>query len=443
MDIINNEGMSNIIAIVGRPNVGKSTLFNRLIGSRTAIVNEESGVTRDRNYGKSYWNGKNFSVIDTGGYVSNSDDIFEEEINKQVILAIDEADIILFMVDVEIGVTDLDQNFAKLLRGVKKPIFTIVNKVDNNERLYDANEFYKLGIPGDLFCISSMSGFGSGDLLDAIAEHITEEEEIQEDSIPKFTIVGRPNVGKSSIINALIGEERNIVTDIAGTTRDTILTRYNMFGHDFKLVDTAGVRKKAKVNEDVEFYSVMRSVRAIEDADVCMLVIDATRGIEAQDLNIFHLIERNNKGVVILVNKWDLIEKDTNTTLEYEKAIKERIAPFRDVPIIFTSALTKQRLLKALELAIKTYENKTKKIKTSELNRVMLEVIEEFSPPSTKGKFVKIKYVTQLPTLFPSFAFYCNLPQYVKEPYKRFLENKIRENWDFKGCPIQIFMRKK
>lgn len=443
MDIINNEGMSNIIAIVGRPNVGKSTLFNRLIGSRTAIVNEESGVTRDRNYGKSYWNGKNFSVIDTGGYVSNSDDIFEEEINKQVILAIDEADIILFMVDVEIGVTDLDQNFAKLLRGVKKPIFTIVNKVDNNERLYDANEFYKLGIPGDLFCISSMSGFGSGDLLDAIAEHITEEEEIQEDSIPKFTIVGRPNVGKSSIINALIGEERNIVTDIAGTTRDTILTRYNMFGHDFKLVDTAGVRKKAKVNEDVEFYSVMRSVRAIEDADVCMLVIDATRGIEAQDLNIFHLIEKNNKGVVILVNKWDLIEKDTNTTLEYEKAIKERIAPFRDVPIIFTSALTKQRLLKALELAIKTYENKTKKIKTSELNRVMLEVIEEFSPPSTKGKFVKIKYVTQLPTLFPSFAFYCNLPQYVKEPYKRFLENKIRENWDFKGCPIQIFMRKK
>lgn len=435
--------MSNIIAIVGRPNVGKSTLFNRLIGSRTAIVNEESGVTRDRNYGKSYWNGKNFSVIDTGGYVSNSDDIFEEEINKQVILAIDEADIILFMVDVEIGVTDLDQNFAKLLRGVKKPIFTIVNKVDNNERLYDANEFYKLGIPGDLFCISSMSGFGSGDLLDAIAEHITEEEEIQEDSIPKFTIVGRPNVGKSSIINALIGEERNIVTDIAGTTRDTILTRYNMFGHDFKLVDTAGVRKKAKVNEDVEFYSVMRSVRAIEDADVCMLVIDATRGIEAQDLNIFHLIERNNKGVVILVNKWDLIKKDTNTTLEYEKAIKERIAPFRDVPIIFTSALTKQRLLKALELAIKTYENKTKKIKTSELNRVMLEVIEEFSPPSTKGKFVKIKYVTQLPTLFPSFAFYCNLPQYVKEPYKRFLENKIRENWDFKGCPIQIFMRKK
>lgn len=435
--------MSNIIAIVGRPNVGKSTLFNRLIGSRTAIVNEESGVTRDRNYGKSYWNGKNFSVIDTGGYVSNSDDIFEEEINKQVILAIDEADIILFMVDVEIGVTDLDQNFAKLLRGVKKPIFTIVNKVDNNERLYDANEFYKLGIPGDLFCISSMSGFGSGDLLDAIAEHITEEEEIQEDSIPKFTIVGRPNVGKSSIINALIGEERNIVTDIAGTTRDTILTRYNMFGHDFKLVDTAGVRKKAKVNEDVEFYSVMRSVRAIEDADVCMLVIDATRGIEAQDLNIFHLIERNNKGVVILVNKWDLIEKDTNTTLEYEKAIKERIAPFRDVPIIFTSALTKQRLLKALELAIKTYENKTKKIKTSELNRVMLEVIEEFSPPSTKGKFVKIKYVTQLPTLFPSFAFYCNLPQYVKEPYKRFLENKIRENWDFKGCPMQIFMRKK
>lgn len=435
--------MSNIVAIVGRPNVGKSTLFNRLIGGRKAIVNEESGVTRDRNYGKSEWNGKEFSVIDTGGYVSNSDDIFEEEINKQVILALDEADVILFMVDVEIGVTDLDQNFAKLLRNIDKPVYLVANKVDTNERLYDANEFYRLGIPGDLYGISSANGFGTGDLLDKIVSHFQESTIENTDHLPRITIVGRPNVGKSSTINALIGEERNIVTEVAGTTRDSLYTRYNRFGHDFLLVDTAGLRKKAKVNEDVEFYSVMRSIRAIEDSDVCMLLLDATRGMEAQDLNIFHLIERNRKGVVILVNKWDLVEKDNKTTLNYEKEIREKIAPFRDVDIIFTSAVTKQRLLKALEATIEVYKNRTQKLKTSELNRVMLETIENYPPPMTKGKSVKIKYVTQLPTHAPSFAFYCNLPQYVRENYKRFLENKIRENWNFTGVPIQIFMRKK
>ena len=435
--------MSNIVAIVGRPNVGKSTLFNRLIGSRKAIVNEESGVTRDRNYGKSEWNGKEFSVIDTGGYVSNSDDIFEEEINKQVLLAIEEADVILFMVDTEIGLTDLDQNFAKLLRNIQKPIYLVANKVDTSERIYDASEFYRLGINSDLFCISSANGFGTGELLDKITSHFQTDSVESTDHLPRITIVGRPNVGKSSTINALIGEERNIVTEIAGTTRDSLYTRYNRFGHDFLLVDTAGLRKKAKVNEDVEFYSVMRSVRAIEDSDVCMLLIDATRGMEAQDLNIFHLIERIRKGVVILLNKWDLIEKDNKTTLLFEKEIREKIAPFRDVDIIFTSALTKQRLLKALEATLKVYENRTQKLKTSELNRVMLEAIENYPPPMVKGKSVKIKYVTQLPTHAPSFAFYCNLPQYVKETYKRFLENKIRENWDFTGVPIQIFMRKK
>lgn len=435
--------MSNIVAIVGRPNVGKSTLFNRLIGSRKAIVNEESGVTRDRNYGKSEWNGKEFSVIDTGGYVSNSDDIFEEEINKQVLLAIEEADVILFMVDTEIGLTDLDQNFAKLLRNIDKPIYLVANKVDTSERIYEASEFYRLGIPGDLFCISSVNGFGTGELLDKITSHFQKDTIENTDHLPRITIVGRPNVGKSSTINALIEEDRNIVTEIAGTTRDSLYTRYNRFGHDFLLVDTAGLRKKTKVSEDVEFYSVMRSIRAIEDSDVCMLLIDATRGMEAQDLNIFHLIERNRKGIVILVNKWDLIEKDNKTTLLFEKEIREKIAPFRDVDIIFTSALTKQRLLKALEATLKVYENRTQKLKTSELNRVMLEAIENYPPPMVKGKSVKIKYVTQLPTHAPSFAFYCNLPQYVKETYKRFLENKIRENWDFTGVPIQIFMRKK
>lgn len=435
--------MSNIVAIVGRPNVGKSTLFNRLIGSRKAIVNEESGVTRDRNYGKSVWNGKEFSVIDTGGYVSNSDDIFEEEINKQVLLALDEADVILFLVDAEIGLTDLDQNFARLLRNINKPVYLVANKVDNHDRLYEAQEFYRLGIKGDLFCISSASGSGTGDLLDKVVSHFQEDTIEDTDHLPRITIVGRPNVGKSSTINALIGQERNIVTDIAGTTRDTLNTHYNLFGHDFLLVDTAGLRKKAKVNEDVEFYSVMRSIRAIEDSDVCMLLIDATRGMEAQDLNIFHLIERNHKGVVIVVNKWDLIEKNNKTLAEYEKDIRSKIAPFKDVEIIFASALTKQRLLKALEACIEVYHNRLQKLKTSELNRIMLEAIENYPPPSLKGKYVRIKYVTQLPTHAPSFAFYCNLPQYVKEPYKRFLENKIRENWKFSGVPIQIFMRKK
>lgn len=435
--------MSNIVAIVGRPNVGKSTLFNRLIGTRKAIVNEESGVTRDRNYGKSTWNGKEFSVIDTGGYVCNSDDIFEEEINKQVLLAIDEADVILFLVDAEIGVTDLDQNFARLLRNVDKPVYLVANKVDNHERLYDAQEFYRLGIKGDLFCISSATGSGTGDLLDQVVSHFQEEVVEDTDQLPRITIVGRPNVGKSSTINALLGEDRNIVTDVAGTTRDTLHTRYNQFGYDFVLVDTAGLRKKAKVSEDVEFYSVMRSIRAIEDSDVCMLLIDATRGMEAQDLNIFHLIERNSKGVVIVVNKWDLVEKDGKTLQNYEKELRDKIAPFKDVDIIFASALTKQRLLKTLEACIEVYQHRTQKLKTSELNRVMLEVIENYPPPSLKGKFVRIKYVTQLPTHAPAFAFYCNLPQYVKEPYKRFLENKIRENWNFTGVPIQIFMRKK
>ena len=344
--------MSNIVAIVGRPNVGKSTLFNRLVGTRKAIVNEESGVTRDRNYGKSSWNGKDFSVIDTGGYVSNSDDIFEEEINKQVILALDEADVILFMVDAEIGVTDLDQNFARLLRNIDKPVYLVANKVDNHERLYEAQDFYRLGIKGDLFCISSVSGSGTGDLLDQVVSHFQENTIEDTDHLPRITIVGRPNVGKSSTINALIGEERNIVTDIAGTTRDTLNTRYNRFGYDFLLVDTAGLRKKAKVSEDVEFYSVMRSIRAIEESDVCILLIDATRGMEAQDLNIFHLIERNRKGVVIVVNKWDLVEKDGKTLIEYEKSLREKIAPFKDVDIIFASALTKQRLLKVLEAAL-------------------------------------------------------------------------------------------
>lgn len=435
--------MSNIVAIVGRPNVGKSTLFNRLVGTRKAIVNEESGVTRDRNYGKSIWNGKEFSVIDTGGYVSNSDDIFEEEINKQVLLAMDEADVILFMVDAEIGVTDLDQNFARLLRNIDKPVITIANKVDTPDRIYEAQEFYRLGLKGEMFCVSSASGSGTGELLDLVVSYFQEDTIEDTDHLPRITIVGRPNVGKSSTINALTGQDRNIVTDVAGTTRDTLNTHYTQFGYDFILVDTAGVRKKAKVSEDVEFYSVMRSIRAIEESDVCMLLIDATRGMEAQDLNIFHLIERNRKGIVLVVNKWDLVEKDGKTLLEYEKDLRDKIAPFRDVDIIFSSALTKQRLLKTLEASLRVYENRQQKVKTSEFNRVMLEAIENYPPPSMKGKYVKIKYATQLPTHAPSFAFYCNLPQYVKEPYKRYLENKIREHWNFTGVPIQIFIRKK
>jgi GTP-binding protein len=437
------ENMSNIIAIVGRPNVGKSTLFNRITETRKAIVDEMAGVTRDRQYGKGVWNGIDFSIIDTGGYTVNSEDEFEAEIRKQVMLAIEESDVIVFVVDVENGVTDMDEEVANVLRRSSKKVFVAVNKVDNNMRINDSHEFYSLGL-GELYCISSMTGSGTGDLLDAIVaefpEKVVDEEE---DKIPHFAIIGRPNVGKSSLINALTGEERNIVTDIAGTTRDSIHTRYTKFGHDFYLVDTAGLRKRTKVKEDVEFYSTMRSIRAIEDSDVCILMLDATRGMEAQDVSIFHLIERNKKGVVILVNKWDLVEKDNSSTNAFTKAIKERIAPFVDVPIVFISALTKQRILKALETAVEVYENRTRKVKTSELNEVMLEAIEAYPPPSIKGKFVKIKYVTQLPSQTPSFAFFANLPQYVKDPYRRYLENKIREKFDFAGVPVQIFIRKK
>jgi len=437
--------MSKIIAIVGRPNVGKSTLFNRLTGTRKAIVNEESGVTRDRNYGRANWNGIDFSVIDTGGYVTNTEDLFEEEINKQVMLGMDEADVLLFVVDVELGITDLDMSFAKILRGVKKPVYLIVNKVDNSERVYEAQEFYRMGVGEEMFTISSINGSGTGDLVDVVVSALPKDDIVNDDlEIPRIAIVGRPNVGKSSTINALIDEDRNIVTDVAGTTRDALYTRYNRFGHDFQLIDTAGLRKKTKVNEDVEFYSTMRSIRAIEESDVCMLLLDATRGVESQDMNVFNLIIKNRKGCVILVNKWDLVEnKETNTMKEFEDKIKEKIAPFNDIPIIFTSALTKQRLLKGLEETIRVYENRKRKIKTSELNKIMLEAIEDFRPPSVKGKYVKIKYVAQLPTYAPTFAFYANLPQYVKDPYKRYLENRIRDNWDFTGVPIQIFIRKK
>ncbi len=402
-----------------------------------------AGVTRDRQYGKGVWNGIDFSIIDTGGYAVNSEDSFEEEIRKQVMIAIEESDVIIFVVDVENGVTDMDEEVAEVLRRSSKKVFLVVNKVDNNARIIDSHEFYSLGL-GELFCVSSMTGSGTGDLLDAVVAEFPEKvEEEPEERIPHFAIIGRPNVGKSSFINALTGEERNIVTDIAGTTRDAIHTRYNKFGHDFILVDTAGLRKRTKVKEDVEFYSTMRSIRAIEDSDVCILMIDATRGMEAQDVSIFHLIERNKKGVVLLVNKWDLVEKDNTSTITFTKAIKERIAPFVDVPIVFISALTKQRILKALETAVEVYENRTKKVKTSELNDVMLEAIEAYPPPSIKGKFVKIKYVTQLPSKTPSFAFFANLPQYVKEPYRRYLENKIRDKFNFSGVPVQIFMRKK
>lgn len=423
--------------------MGKSTLFNRMTESRKAIVDESAGVTRDRQYGKGIWNGIDFSIIDTGGYAVNSEDIYEGEIRKQVMLAIEEADVILFVVDVENGITDMDEEVAAVLRRSSKKIFVAVNKVDNNKRMLDVNEFYALGL-GELYPISSMTGSGTGDLLDAIVAEFPEKtEETMEDNVPHFAIIGRPNVGKSSFINALTGEERNIVTDNAGTTRDSIHTRYNKFGHDFYLVDTAGLRKRTKVKEDVEFYSTMRSIRAIEDSDVCILILDATRGMESQDVSIFHLIERNKKGVVILVNKWDLIEKDNASTNEFTKKIKERIAPFVDVPILFISALTKQRILKALETAVEVYENRTKKIKTSELNDLMLQAIEAYPPPSIKGKFVKIKYVVQLPSQTPSFAFFANLPQYVKEPYRRYLENKIRETFNFAGVPVQIYIRKK
>ncbi|MFV0565627.1 MAG: ribosome biogenesis GTPase Der [Flavobacteriaceae bacterium] len=435
--------MGNIVAIVGRPNVGKSTFFNRLIQRREAIVDAVSGVTRDRHYGKTDWNGKEFSIIDTGGYVVGSDDIFEAEIDKQVELAIDEADAIIFMVDVESGVTGMDEEVANLLRKVKKPVFLVVNKVDNAKRAEDAVEFYALGL-GDYYTVASINGSGTGDLLDAIVEALPEkEDDAAEDELPRFAVVGRPNAGKSSFINALIGQDRYIVTDIAGTTRDAIDTKYNRFGFEFNLVDTAGIRRKSKVKEDLEFYSVMRSVRAIEHADVCLLVVDATRGFDGQVQNIFWLAERNRKGIVILVNKWDLVEKDHKSTREYEKMIKQQIEPFTDVPIIFISTLTKQRIYKAIETAVEVYNNRSKKIKTSVLNEVFLPLIENYPPPAYKGKYVKIKYVMQLPTPQPQFAFFCNLPQYVKDPYKRFLENKLREQFDFTGVPVSVYMRKK
>ena len=437
--------MGNLVAIVGRPNVGKSTLFNRLTKSRRAIVSDEAGTTRDRQYGKCLWNGREFSVVDTGGWVVNSDDIFEDAICRQVLVATEEADLVLFMVDITTGVTDLDMDVATILRRSKLPVILVANKADNNEQLYDSYEFYSLGL-GEPYCISSATGSGTGDLLDLVMEKLpTVQEDVVEDGIPRFAVVGRPNAGKSSIINAFIGEDRNIVTEIAGTTRDSIYTRFDKFGFDFYLVDTAGIRRKNKVTEDLEFYSVMRSIRAIENSDVCILMIDATRGIEAQDMNIFQLIQKNNKSLVVVVNKWDLVEDKTNIVIKtFENAIRERMAPFVDFPIIFASAITKQRIFKVLEMAKQVYLNRTTKVGTSKLNEVMLPIIEAFPPPSIKGKYIKIKYCTQLPnTQIPSFVFYANLPQYVKEPYKRFLENKIRENWSMHGCPINIFIRQK
>lgn len=433
--------MSNIVAIVGRPNVGKSTLYNRLTETRKAIVDDFSGVTRDRHYGVAEWTGKHFTVIDTGGYVAHSDDVFEAAIREQVMIAIEEATVILFMVDVVTGVTDLDDDIAKLLRRSSKPVFVVVNKVDNNQRLNDASIFYSLGL-GDIYPLSSMSGSGTGELLDEVIKHFEEEPE-EDNQLPKYAIVGRPNVGKSSLINALIGKERNIVTPIAGTTRDSIHIHYNQFGHEFMLIDTAGLRKKTKVKENIEFYSVMRTIKALEEADVVILMIDAVEGIESQDINIFHLAEKNKKGIVILVNKWDLIEKNTKTTAVFEEQIRDKIAPFSDVPIVFTSVVEKQRIYKSLEAASQVYKNKLKKIPTSKLNDVMLPIIENFPPPAVKGKYVKIKYVTQINATSPMFAFFCNLPQYVKEPYKRFIENKLRENFDFSGVPIQIYFRQK
>ena len=437
--------MANLVAIVGRPNVGKSTLFNRLTKTRSAIVSDTAGTTRDRQYGKCDWNGREFSVVDTGGWVVNSDDIFEDAIRKQVLVATEEADLVLFLVDITTGLTDLDEDVADILRRTRRPVILVANKTDNNNQIYDAAEFYSLGL-GDPQCISSATGSGTGDLLDLVLSKLPDDKsEMLEDGIPRFAVVGRPNAGKSSLINAFIGEDRNIVTEIAGTTRDSIYTRYTKFGFDFYLVDTAGIRRKNKVTEDLEFYSVMRSIRAIENSDVCILMIDATRGIEAQDMNIFQLIQRNNKSLVVVVNKWDLVEnKDQVVIKTFENAIRERMAPFVDFPIIFASALTKQRIFKVLEMAKNVYLNRKSKVGTAKLNEVMLPLIEAYPPPSIKGKYIKIKYCTQLPnTQIPSFVFYANLPQYVKEPYRRFLENKIRENWPMHGCPINVFIRQK
>ncbi len=434
-----------LVAIVGRPNVGKSTLFNRLVGMRQAIVDETAGVTRDRHYGKCEWCGTEFSVVDTGGYTSNSDDIFEEEIRKQVVLAVEESDLVLFMVEAASGITDYDEEIAAMLRKSGKKVVLAVNKVDSGEKVYDTYQFYGLGL-GEVWSISAANGGGTGDLLDEIVRQLPDDATANNDShpeLPHFAIVGRPNVGKSSLTNALLGTERNIVTPIAGTTRDSISTLYNKFGHEFMLVDTAGMRKKNKVHEDLEFYSVMRSIRAIEHSDVCILMVDAALGIEAQDMSIFNLIQRNRKGCVLVVNKWDTVEKDSNTMKQYIEGIKARIAPNNDIPILFTSVINKQRIMDVLTAAEKVYENYSKKIPTSRLNEVLLPEIQNYPPPAWKGKYIKIKYVTQLPTRSPSFAFFCNLPQYIKEPYKRFLENRLRENFDFEGCPLQIFIRQK
>ncbi|MCC8133804.1 MAG: ribosome biogenesis GTPase Der [Tannerellaceae bacterium] len=437
--------MGNIVAIVGRPNVGKSTLFNRLTQTRQAIVNEEAGTTRDRQYGKVEWTGKEFSVVDTGGWVLNSEDVFEDEINKQVQIAIEEADVILFVVDVVNGMTNLDTDVAKILRRSKKPIIVVANKADNYQLHLDSAEFYSLGL-GDPYCVSAINGSGTGDLLDQVVNLLPEEKQEElDENLPHIAVIGRPNAGKSSLINAFIGEERHIVTDIAGTTRDSIYTKYNKFGLNFYLVDTAGIRKKGKVNEDMEYYSVIRSIRAIENSDVCVLMLDGTRGIESQDLNIFSLVQKNSKGLVVCVNKWDLVENKTQEAIKhYTHTIRDRLAPFTDFPVLFISAVTKQRIFKVLETAREVYENRKKRIPTAKLNEVLLPIIEHIPPPAWKGKYVKIKYITQLPAgAVPSFVFFCNLPQWIKEPYKRFLENKIRENWDFTGTPINIYIREK
>jgi GTP-binding protein len=436
--------MSNIVAIVGRPNVGKSTLFNRLTESRDAIVKEVSGVTRDRLYGKGEWNGYQFSVIDTGGYAKTKEDIFEGEIRKQVEIAIEEATVIVFMVDVMTGIVEMDEIVAQLLRKSKKPVLIAANKVDNTERVGLSSEFYAFGL-GDVYDLSATNGSGTGEILDELVKYFNKEDESvrEEDNLPRIAIVGRPNVGKSSMVNALTGQERNIVTDISGTTRDAIHTRYKAFGFDFLLIDTAGIRKKAKVTEDIEYYSVLRSVRTIENADICLFMIDASEGIQKQDLSIYYMIEKNSKGVVVLVNKWDLVEKDQNTMVKFEELLREQLAPFNDVPIIFTSTLNKQRIHRALETAMRVYENRTRKIPTHELNEVMLEVIAQTPPPAVKGKYIRIKFVQQLPTHAPTFAFFCNLPQYLADSYKRFLENRLRERFDFEGVPVKIFFRKK
>ncbi|MFN4255424.1 MAG: ribosome biogenesis GTPase Der [Saprospiraceae bacterium] len=433
--------MGNIVAIVGRPNVGKSTLYNRLVGGRDAITDDFSGVTRDRKYGISDWNGKRFTVVDTGGFVHGSDDVFEAAIRSQVRIAIEEADVVLFMVDVQTGVTDLDENIAKLLRRTTKPVYVVVNKVDNHRNLLESNEFYSLGFE-HVFPLASISGSGTGELLDAVVEHITNDTDL-ETELPKFAILGRPNVGKSSLTNALLGTERNIVTPVAGTTRDSIHSHYNKYGKEFMLIDTAGIRKKTKVEEDLEFYSVMRAIKALEEADVCLLVIDAQNGMESQDMAIFRLCQKRHKGIVILVNKWDLVEKETNTMRDYERGVQAAISPFDDVPVVFISVLEKQRIFQAVETAMEVYERRTQRIKTSVLNDVMLPIIEATPPTSVKGRFPKFKYITQLPTHYPSFAFFVNNPNYVRETYRQFLENQLRKHFDFKGVPIELYIREK